>query len=1147
MTISLDDKYLRQQGSIYLTGTQALVRIAIEQRRLDAARGWNTAGFVSGYRGSPLGGLDAEFVKAAKVLEPLNVAFQPGLNEDLAATSVWGTQQIGFKGRNTVDGVFGIWYGKGPGVDRTGDVFKHANLAGTAARGGVLAVFGDDQGNKSSSFPHQSDYAMVSAMMPVLYPATLEEFIRFGVLGIEMSRASGCWVGLKAVGEIVESSATVDLAQLASLAIAADDGARDVHIRAADNPFAQEQRLFDAKHPALKAFARANGLNTEVMGARRSGAVVVLTAGKAWLDTMEALRRIGLDADAIDALGVRLVKLGMTYPLVEEEVLAWTAEASLVLVIEEKRPLIEDQLAGILLAAGRGALRVAGKRDREGAVLFPPYGETSPALIAGGLLRVLRSAGRGIDAAVQDAAAQLQQQEQVQLAPARHARAPFFCAGCPHNTSTRVPDGSRALAGIGCHAIAMWMPQPRAETVVQMGGEGANWIGMSRYVNEGHVFQNLGDGTYFHSGLLAIRAAVSAQVNITYKVLYNDAVAMTGGQPHDGPLTPQRIAWQVHAEGVTAVAVVSDDIGKYGGGDWPPGTEVRHRDDLDAVQKTLRAQPGVTVLVYDQVCAAEKRRRRKRGTLEDPPKRVFINHRVCEGCGDCGTQSNCVAVQPLETPLGRKRAIDQSACNKDFSCLKGFCPSFVTVHGAQPRTAPASAGSVQPKLPEPVFAMQLGEQPYELLVVGMGGTGIVTVGALLGMAARIEGRQATVLDQTGMSQKNGTVASHVRLSASGALHSPRIGKQAADALLAGDLIVAAHPDLLVRCDPPRTRAVLNTHLGATPHMIFDADVDWDAAGTRERIAQRCADVAGVDFSAEAEHRFGDAIAANAMLLGYAWQLGLVPLARESLTRAIELNAAAVPMNLAAFEHGRRLAVEEGRPADAPASAAAQTLDEALAFHREDLAAYQDHAYAARFTAALQPLAAAEQRLGLERGRLVAVAARELYRLLAYKDEYEVARLYACDDFRRSLARSFEDGARLTFHLAPPLLARKDPQTGQPRKSEYGPWVFTAFKVLHALRRLRGTPLDLFGYTRERRTERQLAADYEVLIRAVGDGLQSRDVEDAARVLASTAAIRGFGHVKEGNLARFLEEHGPVATLWARAQAPAAAAPALEAA
>lgn len=1149
MQVSLDDKY-EQSGPVYLSGPQSIVRAALEVSRLDSRRGWRTAGFVSGYRGSPLGGLDAEFVRAQPHLQKAGLRFQPGINEDLAATAVWGTQQVAFMGTQSVDGVFSIWYGKGPGVDRTGDVFKHGNLAGASPKGGVLVVFGDDHGNKSSSFPHQSEYAMVSALIPVLYPATLEEYVHYGVLGIEMSRFSGCWIGFKAAGELVESSATADIGLEGWLPVLPEIGEPPggLHIRMSDDPHAQERRMFEAKIPAVQAFAAANNLNRRIGGAGQARLVLV-TAGKAYLDTMEAMRRLCIDNRLMQSLGLRVVKLGMTYPLVPVQILEWVLGAEAVLVVEEKRPLIEDQLAKLLLQSQPTPRpRLLGKSGFSGETLLPPYGELSPGRVAGALVGVLEHLGQAVGEGMRELLAALQLDEAIELEAPQHARRPYFCAGCPHNGSTRVPEGSRALAGIGCHAISMWMPQPRAQTVVQMGGEGVNWIGMAPFVTERHVFQNLGDGTYFHSGLLALRAAVAARVNITYKILFNDAVAMTGGQPHDGPLTAVAIARQVAAEGVAAIAVVADDPSKYrADATWPPGTRVHAREELDQVQRRLRALDGVSVLIYDQVCAAEKRRRRKRGAMTTPARRLFINQRVCEGCGDCGVQSNCVAIQPAETSFGRKRRIDQSTCNRDYSCADGFCPSFVSVHGGKAHTERAGpmlgeTCAVPEDLPPPKKQLADGVSPIELLVVGMGGTGVVTIGALLGMAAHLEGRQSTVLDQTGIAQKNGTVASHVRIGLNGQLLSPRIGKGRADVLLAADLVVAASSELLARCHPDRTRVLLNSHLTATPDLITDPDVDWKPESIRNRVASRSRQLTSIDFTAHAESRFGDALAANAMLLGCAFQLGLLPLREASLRQAIRLNGAAVQMNLDAFDVGRRVALERAdsdpvRPAApirwmprAPANAEGTTSIATLA---AELRRYQGRAYSMRFKAALQPLRAAETRLALTEGSLISTAARALFKLMAYKDEYEVARLYTDGTFKRELKEAFEGPLHLRFHLAPPLLARRDRATGQLRKTEYGPWVLHAFAVLARLRFLRGTPLDIFGYTAERRAERRLIADYIKLIESVGTRVSTDSLADAQRCLRIPEQLRGYGHVKEAAWKRLLAEWGPLSEAFDR--------------
>ncbi|MCW5772286.1 MAG: indolepyruvate ferredoxin oxidoreductase family protein, partial [Rhodospirillaceae bacterium] len=907
LTISLDDKYRRARGPAFLSGTQALVRLMMLQAERDRAAGLNTAGFVSGYRGSPLAGLDFEFWRARKFTEPLGIKFQPGVNEDLAVTAVWGTQQIQFFPKPKYDGVFGLWYGKSPGVDRSGDAFKHANYAGTTRLGGVLALLGDDHAQKSTSTTSQSEYAMMDAMIPVLAPAGLQEFIDYGIAGFALSRYSGLWVGMKLVDSNITASGTVEIdPERPPFALPNDvalpsDG---VHARWPDNPILQEARLKHAKIPAALGFARANAFDRVLLDSRKARLGIV-AAGKSWLDLAEALAELGLDAEACEEIGIRVFKPALIWPLEPEAVVRFADGLEEILVVEEKRGFIEDQIKAILYdRAGASRPRVLGKRDDTGAPLLSDCTELAVhevALATAG--RVLRIGDRGDLRVRRDAIAA----RRGAAAPPVHIRTPFFCSGCPHNTSTVVPEGSIAAAGIGCHSIAIWTG--RALGFTHMGAEGAQWGGVAPFTETPHIFQNVGDGTYYHSATLAIRSAVAAKVNITFKLLYNDAVAMTGGQPVDGPLTVPQITRQLEAEGVGRIVVVSDDIEKYPiGTRWAHGVTLRHRDELDAVQRELREIPGVTALVYDQTCAAEKRRRRKRGKYPDPPQRLFINELVCEGCGDCSRVSNCISVQPQETEFGTKRKIDQSNCNKDYSCLKGFCPSFVTVEGGRLRKRkPGSDAADMPALPEPRLPKL--DDVWPILVTGIGGTGVVTIGAVLGMAAHVEGRACSVSDVVGLSQKNGPVLSQIVFAPSAAaLHAPQIPDGAARALVACDLVTTTMPDAYAKLGP-ETRAIVNLEETRTSEFVQQTEKPFEGAAMRRRIEQRVgADHADfIPATALALALCGDSIATNMFMAGFAWQKGLIPLSREAIEQAIKLNGAAIEANLRAFTWGRRAA------------------------------------------------------------------------------------------------------------------------------------------------------------------------------------------------------------------------------------------------
>ncbi len=1122
--VRLDDKYTLTQGRVFITGTQTLVRLCLEQRRRDALAGRDTAGYVTGYRGSPLGSVDKEFWRAENYLKDAGVRFQPAVNEDLAATAIWGAQQLPLFKDARKDGVFAIWYGKGPGVDRAGDVFRHANLAGTSALGGVLALAGDDPGCKSSTVPSQSDFALVDAGMPLLHPADAQEILDFGLLGFALSRFSGCWVGMKAVADVMDTSASIALDPSRARPVLPADFAPPpggLHLRWPDPPMEQEDRLYRFKIPAAAAFARANAFDRLIWDPPRPRLGLV-ASGKTYRDVREALSMLGMDEPQARALGIRLLKIGCAWPLDGEAIRRFAQGLEDIVVVEEKRALLEPQIKDHLYGTGANAPRIVGKRDETGAWLFPPAGEVGPAEIARALgPRLIRIGGSG------DIAARLERLEKLDKRRAEHAganapaakRIPYFCAGCPHSTSTHVPQGSRALAGIGCHYMAIWMNRDTA-TFSHMGGEGAAWIGQAPFSDTRHVFANIGDGTYFHSGLLAIRAAVAAGVNITYKILYNDAVAMTGGQPHDGPLDVPRIAAQIRAEGVERIAVVSDEPDLYRAHpDFVPDVTVHHRDDLDAVQRDLRTWPGVSAIIYAQTCAAEKRRRRKRGRMPDPPQRVFINEAVCEGCGDCGVQSNCVAIAPLETELGRKRAIDQSACNKDFSCLKGFCPSFVTVEGGHLRRREGQGGPPAFALPEPARAMS--KDTYGIVVSGIGGTGVVTIGAILGMAAHLEDRDVSVLDVAGLAQKNGEVYSHIRIAAgSDGASAARIGAGEADLLIGCDLITAASGETLPTLAPDRTRAVVNAHETMTAAFTHDPDAAFSEDRIEAAIAGATQARDFVDATSLAVALLGDSVGANMLLLGFACQKGLLPVSPAAIDEAITLNGVALDFNRHAFAWGRMLALDPtavaraaGLAPLAPAAPVADDLAGFIARCAADLALYQDRAYAARYTALIERVRAAESERAPRRTGLAAAVARAYFKLLAYKDEYEVARLYTDGRFARAIANTFDAPARMTVHLAPPLFAERDPRTGAPKKRAYGPWMLHAMRLLAPLKILRGTPFDPFGRTDERRAERRLIADYEALIGELVARLAPDTHALATELAALPLAIRGFGPVK----------------------------------
>jgi indolepyruvate ferredoxin oxidoreductase len=1117
----LDDWYrFDDTGTLFITGLQAIVRMLLAQSYRDRAAGLNTAGFVSGYRGSPLGGLDRELWRAAKHLEAASIRFQPGLNEDLAATSIWGAQQANLFAGARYQGVFGLWYGKGPGVDRSGDALKHGNAAGTSRHGGVIAVAGDDHTCKSSSLPHQSEYAFIDASMPVLNPADVRELVELGLYGYALSRFSGLWVGLKVTQETADATQNFALVPQALDIVtpSIDLPPGGLNIRWPDPPNDQEFRLQRFKLPAALAFARANGLDRTVIDSRypRFG---IVTTGKAHLDVLQALEDLGIDAQRASEVGIKLFKVGMSWPLEPDAIRRFAEGLEEIVVVEEKRGVVENQLKEQLYN-WRAAQRplIVGKQDERGEWLLPPNGELTPALIARVLARRIRRFHSSTD--IEERVRFLEQQDRQLAAVGQDVqRQPHFCSGCPHNTSTRVPEGSRAVGGIGCHFMAAWMDRDTV-TFTQMGGEGATWIGQAPFTETQHVFQNLGDGTYAHSGTLAIRAAVAAGVNMTYKILFNDAVAMTGGQPVEGHLTVAGVAQQLVGEGVKPIMVVTDEPEKYAGTTGlPPSVAVHHRRELDRLQRELREVRGVSALIYDQTCAAELHRKRKRGIVPTPDKRVVINELVCEGCGDCNVQSNCLSVMALETEFGRKRRINQSSCNQDFSCLDGFCPSFVTLRGAQRNPPRPLAAAALPSLPEPRQA-PLGDV-YNVLIAGVGGTGVVTASGLLGLAAHLEGKSVVQLDQTGLAQKYGAVLSHVRIAADGArLHGMRIPSGQVDLLLGADLVVAAGKEPLSMLSAQRSVVVVNTHEEMPSDFIRDRDFVFPGEPLLRglRAAGRPDSMATFDATRFASALLGDSIGANVLMLGFAFQRGLLPVSGAALYRALELYGRNVDENKRAFDWGRFAAesperVEKLAKAKEGEQVTTLALPDMIARRAEFLTGYQNEAYAERYRARLARIAAVEQRVRPGSEALQQAVARHYFQVLAYKDEYEVARLHVDRRFVSSVRRNFGRGARMSFHLSPPLFAGRDPATGRPKKYEFGPWVLPVLSVLAKLRFLRGTKLDPFGYGADRRLERALLADYELTLDRIEADVDAARLDVAVELAALPGQVRGFGPIK----------------------------------
>ena len=1140
--VTLDDKYTLERGRVYLTGIQALTRLLIMQRMRDAAAGLNTAGFVSGFQGSPLNNMDKTLWEAHDLLQRHHVHFQPGQNEELAAMGVWGSQQVSLDPHARYQGVFGMWYGKWAGLARCGDVLLHGNSAGAAPRGGVLLVCGDDHMARSSTIATQSEAMLYAPMIPVLAPSGVQEYLDLGLHAYAMSRYSGSWTAFKALDDTVECSASVSV----------DPARIDVRLpedftlppgglglRLPDQPLTMERRIHEQRLPAVLAYARANRLNFVAYDSPRARLGIV-AAGKSWLDVRQALEHLGIDERAAADIGIRVLKLGLTWPLEPQAVHAFALGLEEILVVEEKRPLIEDQLRTLLYHwPDARRPRIVGKRAGDAGPnewLLPPTGELNAEQVA--LVIAARLERFHADPRIAERAAWLRAKEEALSKPSLSpqlrgylsdaGRVPYFCSGCPHNSSTRVPEGSEAIAGVGCHFMATYIFSG-TKIFSPMGSEGAAWVGHAPFTDTPHIFANMGDGTYYHSGLLAIRAAVAADVPITFKILYNDATAATGGQPLPGPLNVPALTRQLEAEGVKTIVVVTDQPEKYGAqAAFAHGVTVRHRDHLDAVQRELRATGGVSALVYDQTCAAEKRRRRKRGRFPDPARRSFINTRVCEGCGDCSTKSNCVSVIPVETEFGRKRAIDQSSCNKDFSCQNGFCPSFVSVEGGAPRRGKAQSATEALFAQMPVPELPPLGRPYSIVVAGVGGTGIITVGALLGMAAHLEGKGVSVLDMTGVAQKGGAVTTYVRIAARPEdLSTIRIAAGEANAVIGSDLLVVAENAIMTRMQRGVTRAVINTHRMATVAFIKNPDLrtPWDAMeeGLRDAIGADAAKF--LDATRLATALLGDSLSTNIFLLGYAWQMGLVPVTREALFRAIEINGAAVEANRRAFEWGRLAfhdpaSVErQARPVETDVGSdrvMSIDLDAAIARRVEFLTAYQDAALAQRYRALVERVRAAEARAA--GGSLLADAvARNYFKLLAIKDEYEVARLYTDGEFERQVAAAFEGDYTLRYHFAPPLWVKPDKVTGAPVKRSYGPWMRHALEALARFRSLRGTWLDPFGHSEERRLERQLIADYERTLAEVERGLTADNVALAVEIASIPATMRGFGHVKRKNI------------------------------
>ena len=1141
---SLGDKFRQTDDAVFLNGSQAILRLLLMRSEIDRENGLNTAGFVSGYRGSPVGGLDLLLWRNPELLADANVVFRPGVNEDLAATAIWGTQQVASHANAQVQGVFSLWYGKGPGVDRSGDVFKHANNYGTSRYGGVLALVGDDHAAKSSTLPNQSDHAMLDAEIPILYPASVAELLEFGLLGLDMSRFSGLWVAIKAVADVMDSTASVRIDRARHLVPRFPDitvPPEGLHGRFEYRAFDQERRLRNYRLPAAQAFARANGIDRITIDGRRAR-LGIIAAGRAYELVSQTLQLLGIGAERGGETEIRLYKVGMVWPLEEEGARHFVRGLERVLVVEERRAIMEEQLYKLAYHLPESERpRIFGKRDLDGAPLVSELTELS----VRDILRVLLSVADGMEIASvvrQRLAALTESEGKLANNPLSHTRDPYFCSGCPHNRSTKVPEGAEAMGGIGCHFLVRNMNRS-TDTFTHMGGEGVSWVGLSPFTEDGHIFANLGDGTYFHSGSLALRQAVTSGINITYKLLFNDAVAMTGGQPVEGGLTVPNVVRQLRSEGVDRIAVVSEDPERHRdqlGGD----VSLHERAELDAVQQQFRTIKGVSVILYDQVCATEKRRRRKRATMARPDRRLFIHPEVCEGCGDCSRISNCIAIEPLETELGRKRRIDQSSCNQDFTCAEGFCPSFVSVIGARIRSTPRLDVTAIDGLPLPPPPVRpLDDEGWGMFVSGIGGQGVLALAAILGTAAHMERREVLIIDQHGMAQKGGGVYSHIRIAPEGtAIRGPRIAPGKADLILAADMVGGHGDDALILADTARTNAVVNTDMAVTAEFIRDNAVVYHDGAMIERIRQHCLNTDLVDGQRIVTKILGDAIYLNLFLLGYATQRGYVPISPGALEQAIALNGVAVEDNLHAFRLGRKMVVEPEFIRDTiqahhqdDETEIAKDFPEIVAFREAALIRYQNRSYAQEYRSFVEWFhAKAHEKLSASRvTALTDAVARNLYRLMAYKDEYEVARLFAAPSFRQSLEKQFERGFRLRFHLAPPILGGKDVNTGRPSKRSFGPWLMPLFRVLAALRFLRGSWLDVFGWTAERREERRLIASYRADMEKLIGLLVPANSALATELGELPETIRGYGPIKHDNVRSFYDRR---AAIWTELQA-----------
>ena len=1133
-SVSLDDKYSLEAGAAYMSGIQALVRLPVEQMRRDRRAGLKTGCLISGYEGSPLGGYDIALERAGRFLDSHGIRFVPGVNEELALTAVMGSQLFQTFPQPLYDGAVGIWYGKGPGLDRSGDALRHANFAGIGENCGALALAGDDHISKSSSIPHQSELTLYNYAVPVLNPSNTQEVLDFGLYGIAMSRFGGSWVGLKLSTDICDGGAIVEFGpqrcpvEIPEFRIGGEPYRKAIGtMLVVPYSLKLEAEVHEHRLQAARAFARVNALN-RITVKRDSDRLGIVTTGKSYADLMSALRLLRVSEDDLHRAGVRVLKLGMSYPLEPEIVDAFVRGLETVLVVEEKRSFVELQLREHLYNRSERPA-VYGKKDAEGEILLPSPGELDAGVIAVALHRFL---GPAVGLALEVPEISPSAPAPAGFRSARGARTPSYCSGCPHNRSTLLLEGQLAGGGIGCHGMAGLMREVGRgiEFLFHMGSEGASWIGIAPFSGTKHLFQNIGDGTYFHSGRQAVQAAIAAGVDITFKILYNDAVAMTGGQHAAGALSVPALTRELAAQGISRIVVLSEDPGKFGGGaGLARSAELRPREDLEEVLAELEKVKGVSVMIYDQLCAAEKRRRRNRGILPQPERRIMINERVCEGCGDCVRQANCVSLLPVDTEFGPKTRVHQSSCNSDYTCTWGDCPSFVSVEiergsGLHRKPLPELPAL---SLPEPAKKVR-ARDGYHIVMPGVGGTGVVTVNALLATAAHMDGLHVITLDQTGVAQKGGAVVAHITLSEPRIESSQRTPPGRADLLLGFDLVGAAYPKNLQCCDAEQTVALVNSKEILTGEAIrkgltvLSPDgglLEAVRSGTRR---ERCE---FVNASALVETLFGGHIFSNIFLLGVAYQRGLLPLSSEAIEQAVRLNGVAVERNLEVFAWGRQYALDPavvtGYLPAARTASVPQSLEALIENRATELAAYQSEAYAAEYSRFVDRVREAESRVRPGSEKLAWTVAWNLHKLMAYKDEFEVARLLTDPAFERQVAETFEEPRRLVYHLHPPLLRR----LGFRNKIAIGPWIRPLLRVLARAKFLRGTVLDPFGWMEARREERALISWYRGLVGVLLERLDAGKLEWAVEIADVPREIRGYEAVKQQSADR--------ARAWAR--------------